>query len=592
MLRFFTRIFAIIGILVVLLIAGASGFAYYTQEHLAKEPKSLILVLGLDQDIVEKETPSAFDFALHEDVTSLFDIVQAIELAKKDPHVKGIVARFGDMQPTLTQSQEIRDALARFRESGKFTYAYGSSYGSFGSGNRAYYIASAFDNIWLQPIGSVGLNGLAVQVPFGKAALDKAGISADFLKREEYKSAMDTFTRDDFVPEVKIETQGMIDNFAAQIAEGVAANRKMTADQVKQLMDGGPYTDDEALKNGLITHIGYADELEDELNEKAGKDTPRISVEDYLSYDRAPNTAAETKIALIMGSGMITDKADGPAGIPGEHALGADELAEAFNDAADDKSVKAILFRVNSPGGSPEASETIRRALVQAQKKGKPVIVSMGDVAASGGYWVAMNADKIIAEPATITGSIGVFAGKFVLGGLMEKLGVNWATLKTTDTAGMWSMTEPFSPAQRARIDALLDNTYRAFVKNVSDARKIPMEKMPELAKGRVWTGEQASKNGLVDALGGYTTTLDALRDMLNLPKNAVLSLEPFPPPETPYERVMKFLKNAGLESAALGPLFLEWQSVESMLAPFHQVKMKPVEVLLPEAAFGTAYKN
>jgi protease-4 len=210
----------------------------------------------------------------------------------------------------------------------------------------------------------------------------------------------------------------------------------------------------------------------------------------------------------------------------------------------------------------------------------------MGDVAASGGYWVAMNADRIVAEPGTLTGSIGVFAGKFVLGGLMKKLGVNFDALRTTDSAGLWSMTDTFSPAQRERVSALLDETYQAFLKNVSSARKIPMEKMPDIAKGRVWTGEQAAKIGLVDALGGYDVALKELRDKLKMKETDMLTLEPFPAPETPFDRMLKVMKNFGIESAIMVPAVREWQRFQAILGPvWHELAApRPVEARVPDA--------
>jgi protease-4 len=587
-LRFFTRLFAVIGFLCVLFSLVGAGILWYAAEGPNPEPDSSVLVLALDEPVLEKDEPSPLDFALHKDTTALYDMVRAIDLAKDDPHVKAIVGRFGSTMPSLAQDEEIRAAILRFKQSGKPTYAFATSYGDFGNGNRAYYLASAFDSIWVQPVGSVGLSGLAIEMPFAKSALGNIGISGEFLRREEYKSAMDNITRDDFEPQVRIETQDMIDDLAAQVAAGVADGRKMTPDQVKQLMANGPYTDEEALKAGLVTRIGYADELERELDDKAGKDVAKIGVGDYLDFDH-PENPNETKVALICGDGVIVDKAEGPSGIPGESPLGADEIAQAFDDAARDDNIKAILFRIDSPGGSPEASETIRRSLIQAQKKGKPVIVSMGDVAASGGYWVAMNADRIVAEPATITGSIGVFAGKFLIGDLMQKIGVHWEMLKTADAAGMWSMTDHFTPPQLDRLNALLDETYRIFVTGVSDARKIPIAKMPDIAKGRVWTGDQAIKIGLVDKLGGYDAAFDEVREQLKLAKDAPIALETFPAPETPFDRVRKLLKNLDIESAALGPFMLEWQKVASMLGYFEAARaMKPEELLAPQAALGT----
>jgi len=589
--EFLIRAFAVIGLIVTLLTILGMVVVEHNKQVAPEEPKTVILSLDFDEPIVEQNEPSPLDLAMHEDTMPLLDILHAIDKAKDDPKVKGIVAHFGSTQPSLAQAQEIRAAILRFRTSGKFTYAFAASYGGFGLGNRAYYLASAFENIWLQPVGSVGLTGLAIQSPFGKAALEKIGVSADFMQREEYKSFMEMAQRDNFSPLVRIEMQAMLEDLSNQIAGGIAENRNWDVGRVKRLMERGPFTDAEAEKAGLVTHLGYADELDNEIEKKAGSAAVQAEVEDYLMYrDEAKPAKIKAKVALIFGTGLIMDKASGPGDIGGEHVLGADTLAKAFDDAADDKTIKAILFRVDSPGGSPEASETIRRALVHAQNKGKPVFVSMGEVAASGGYWVAMNADYIAAEPGTLTGSIGVVGGKFDLSGLMQKVGVSIDTLKTTENAGMWSMNGKFSPAQRERVNALLDQTYHAFVKNVSEARKIPMEKMPDIAKGRVWTGEQAIPIGLVDQLGGYDVTLGALRKKLNLSETDMMSLELFPPPETPVERVMKLLKGFGIESAMIRSALIQWQGMQTAFSPVWSDMAgfnKPVSARMPGAALG-----
>lgn len=591
MKEFLIRAFAVIGLIVTLLTILGMVVVEHNKQVAPEEPKTVILSLDFDEPIVEQNEPSPLDLAMHEDTMPLLDILHAIDKAKDDPKVKGIVAHFGSTQPSLAQAQEIRAAILRFRTSGKFTYAFAASYGGFGLGNRAYYLASAFENIWLQPVGSVGLTGLAIQSPFGKAALEKIGVSADFMQREEYKSFMEMAQRDNFSPLVRIEMQAMLEDLSNQIAGGIAENRNWDVGRVKRLMERGPFTDAEAEKAGLVTHLGYADELDNEIEKKAGSAAVQAEVEDYLMYrDEAKPAKIKAKVALIFGTGLIMDKASGPGDIGGEHVLGADTLAKAFDDAADDKTIKAILFRVDSPGGSPEASETIRRALVHAQNKGKPVFVSMGEVAASGGYWVAMNADYIAAEPGTLTGSIGVVGGKFDLSGLMQKVGVSIDTLKTTENAGMWSMNGKFSPAQRERVNALLDQTYHAFVKNVSEARKIPMEKMPDIAKGRVWTGEQAIPIGLVDQLGGYDVTLGALRKKLNLSETDMMSLELFPPPETPVERVMKLLKGFGIESAMIRSALIQWQGMQTAFSPVWSDMAgfnKPVSARMPGAALG-----
>jgi protease-4 len=528
-----------------------------------------VLVVDFDEPIVEHEESSPLDLAIHDESTPILHVLHAIDSARNDPRVKGLAARFGSTQPPMAQTQELRAAIARFRASGKFTYAFGSTFGDFGGGNRAYYLASAFENIWLQPVGAVGLTSLALEEPFASAALGKIGVGADFLQREEYKSAMNIFTRDDFAAPVRANMQSLIDDLASQEATDIAADHKWNAEKVMQLMAQGPFTGDEALKAGLVTHIGYADEVDKELKKKAGDDVQQVSVEEYLDYRAGHRPAKATHIALILGSGLIMDRAPGSSELSGDDVMGADTVAGAFDDATDDKDVKGIIFRVDSPGGSPEASETIRRALMHAQASGKPVIVSMGDVAASGGYWVSMNADRIIAEPGTLTGSIGVVGGKFFLNGLMQKLGVSWEQVSTGTNAGLWSMTKDYTPEQKERVNALLDDTYRTFTQNVAAARKIPPEKIPDIAKGRVFTGAQAEKLGLVDELGGYDVALVAVRKKLNLNPEDAIAIELFPAPLTPVEKVMRILKNVGLDSLAIETKLGQWQHVETALAPY-----------------------
>lgn len=552
MLKFILRCFTFIGFFVVLLIGGLVALAYSARGRVEPEPSSVVLTLDFSRSVVEQSESSPFELAMEDnEPMTLLDILTAIDLAAKDSHVKGLAAKFGGKQPSLAQAQEIRAALARFRESGKFTYAFGTDFGEFGMGSKAYFLASAFENIWLQPVGTVSLTGVALQSPFAKTALDKIGVAADFMQREEYKSFMEVGQRDNFSPLVKAEMQGLVDNLSAQIAEGIATSRKWDIDQVKRLMERGPYTDEEAAQEGLVSRLGYADEFDSEIERRGGKDAEKLNVESYLGYVLSPLKAKdETSVALIYGTGLIMDKGFDGGDFTGERIMGADRISEAFDDAVKDDAVKAIVFRVDSPGGSPAASETIRRAILNAQKRGKPVVVSMGETAASGGYWISMSGDKIIADPGTLTGSIGVVAGKFVVDGLLQKIGVSMDGVSTSPNAGMWSMASSFTPAQRQRLDALLDNTYKTFLTSVSAARKIPMDKMPEVAKGRVFTGEQAVKNGLVDELGGYHEAMKAVRVLLKLADDAPLSLEEYPVPPTPAERFLKLMRKFSAESA------------------------------------------
>ena len=586
MFRILARAFAVIGFLVTVSIISGIILGIYASKK-AKEPESVVLRLDLDRPIVEQVDPTPFDFALNDKPpVSLINILSAIDAARVDPHVKGIVARFGSTAPSLSDAQEIRAAIARFRTSGKFTYAYAVSYGDFGMSSRPYYLASAFENIWLQPVGAVGLTGIAIQSPFARSALAKWGVKGDFMQREEYKSAMDMYTQDNFTLPVRTMMQNLIGDMADQIAGGIGESRGWPIERVKTLMARGPYTSSEALKEGLVTTLGFTDTLDEEINSKAGKDAKPVSVEQMIAFadnDKAKFKNAPT-IALIYASGLIVEKPSGVNRVSGDKGMDIEKVVEALNTAAKDKNVKAVLFRIDSPGGSPDASETIRHALIRAKEAHKPVFVSMGSVAASGGYWIAMDADHIIANPASMTGSIGVVGGKYVIRGLSDKLGVNWGTLKTDENAGMWSMADDFSTGQRNRVNALLDETYKTFTQGVAAGRKIAPEKIPDIAKGRVWSGQQAIKVGLVDELGGYDTAFKALRKKLNLAEDAPLNIQQYPRPQNLAEKLMKIMRGGGLPNGISGILLnalsMEWRD---LLAQVFEGNAKAVNVRVPD---------
>lgn len=585
--KFLLRFFAVIGFVFTLIIAGIWYVgAQFASRPVAmpKAPESMVLTLDLSRPILDKEevSPLSALLRMEEEATTSFAVVRAIEKAKDDPRVKGLIAKFGSEQPSMVHAQEIREAVLAFKQSGKPTYAFAPSYGEFGFGNRAYYLASAFNEIWLQPVGAVGITGIAMEAPFGKSALGSIGVSGDFMQREEYKSAMESFTRDDFSPAAKANVVDMINNLQGQIAQGIAVNRNWKLDEVKGLIERGPYTATEAVQNNLVTKLGYEDEFLREAEEKTGKDAKRVDEEAYLVFANV-NVEPKATVALIEGEGLITDS--NGHHLADDSIMDANTVAEAFFDAAEDKDVKAIIFRVNSPGGSPVASETIRHALIMA-KKSKPVFVSMGEVAASGGYWVAMDADHIVASPATITGSIGVVSGKFVTSEMWKKLGIKWDGVYTSGNAQMWSMLSNFDEKGRARVNALMDETYQAFLAGVSTARKIPQEKLPDIAKGRVWTGEQALKLGLVDELGGMSTATLAVKNRLNLAASDAIELKPFPAEPTPAEVMMKFLKNFGTEGEALGNLFEETRAIRSALVPLVSAlsNNEPVSARAPDA--------
>lgn len=585
MKTFLTRLFVTIGILSTLIIAMGTlaGLGWYKKMTTPPEPPtSMILSLDFSEPLVEQSRDFSFSLRkiFYEETveTPLIVMLRAIDNARNDPKVKGIVGTFGTHAPTLVQVQEIGAALDKFRESGKYTYVYANSYGDFAPGGTLYALASHFDNIWLQPVGAVALTPISIEAPFGKTALSKLGVETDFMRREDYKSVMENVSRDSFSPAVKENMQSMLGNLNDQLAQSIAVGRKIDFAKAKSLITEGPYTANEAIKNSLVTKLGYADELNSLIDENDKKISEVVDPSTYLYFfGLEQKDEPKARVALIYADGAITDEpVKGPSRLAEDDMIDTEEVVQAFRDAAEDEEIKAILFRVNSPGGSPIASESMRRALIKAKEAKKPVFVSMGRVAASGGYWIAMDADKIIANPGTITGSIGVVAGKFVLGGLFDKLGVKWDEISGGGNAAQWSMRLPFNDKGRERMNAMLDDTYKTFTDNVAKARKIAPEKVGDVAKGRVFTGEQALKVGLVDELGGMNTAIESLKKQLGLNPEDRITIHQYPQPETPAEIVLRVLQHIGFGGAMVQSGLNELKPVIQIISPLIQSIKNP----------------
>lgn len=566
--------FAAIGfVLTLCVIIGAAAFWIWIKapEKTPPAPKEIVLELDLTQPLTDKNSGFSLNGILDDrPAIPLFAVINAIDSAIDDPRVKGIVARMGTQQLKMAQSEELRAALKEFRDAKKFSYVFAPNYGEYGQGNRALYLASVFGTIWVQPVGTVSLTNLSMQSPFGKSALEKVGLSADFLRRAEYKGAMENFNRDNYSDTVRSNMKSMMDSIAEKQFSAIAEGRGLKTANVAELAAKGPFLANEAIAAKLIDKIGYQDEMLTEAMEKAGPDAKRVDVLSYLAMAPQNSEKSKAAVALITASGIISDQAPSKRNILSQTGvIDTDEIVRAFAKATANPDIKGIIFRVDSPGGSPAASETIRRAMMKAQASKKPVFVSMGEMAASGGYWISMGADQIVADATTVTGSIGVFAGKVVTGGLWDKLGVKWETLSSTGEEPLWSSLRPFDEHGRERVNALLDDTYSNFIKNVSVHRKIPLEKMPEIAKGRVWTGAQAKEIGLVDQIGGMKETILAMKTALNLKPDDLVDIYQYPPPETPASIAIKLLRNMGAESASLSEISQTLQAVREMTMPY-----------------------
>ena len=496
-----------------------------------------MLSADLDQDLAEGQGPDMVSRALFGDKMTLRDFLDALERAGDDPRVKGLYARVGDDSLGLARVQQVRDAIAAFRAKGKFAIAFADTFGEFGPATRPYYLATAFDRIWLQPMGDVGLTGLFTETPFLKDTLQKIGVAADFDHRSEYKTAMNSLTEDSMTAPQREETEGLLNSLDGQIVRDISAARKIPEPDLRALIDRGPILADEAAAAHLVDKLGYRDEAIAAAERRAGGGATLMALSRYLDRVGHPNDSG-IKIALIDGDGLITREGTGGSLI-NENGFDASKVAAAIREAVRDKDVRAILFRIDSPGGSVVASETVWREIERAHRRGKPVIVSMGDVAASGGYYIAAPADKIVAEPATLTGSVGVLAGKIVLSGLMQRLGVNFDAVQRGANAGMFSAVDDFSPGAKERLSDMLDRIYLGFKDRVSTGRHLTPEAVEAIAKGRVWTGEQAKANGLVDALGGYEVALKLAKEAAKIPADAPIDLVAFPKRKNPFAEVI-----------------------------------------------------
>jgi protease-4 len=495
-------------------------------------PGKTILEADLEKELIEDipDTPTAQ--AMLSDRTTVRDVVDALDRGANDDRVVGLVARIGAVPMGMAQVQELREAVMRFRAHKKFAIAFSETFGEFGPGNGSYYLATAFDQIYLQPSGDIGLTGLLLESPFIKGTLEKLGTKFHGDHRYEYKNALNALTETKYTPPHKEAMTALMNSWFGQLKDGVCQARGIAPDQFQALVDKGPYLGKEAVDAKLVDGLAYRDEVYDQVKKKAGDKAKFLYLDKYLDRAGRPHDKGKT-IALIFGNGGVQRGKSDYDPVGGSFAMGSDTVAGALRAAAEDKDVKAILFRVESPGGSYVASDAIWREVVQARKAGKPVIVSMGNLAGSGGYFVAMAADKIVAQPGTITASIGVLGGKILSSGFWNKVGVSWDEVHAGDNATMFTGTQDYSPAEWKRFEDWLDRVYVDFTGKVAEGRSLPIERVKEIAKGRIWSGEDAKKLGLVDELGGYDTALKLAKKAANIPESDEVKIVIFPHKKT-----------------------------------------------------------
>jgi protease IV len=578
--RIIVSFFAILGAIIFLGIVGSIAVFTIAQSRGPHVADGTVLTLDLTQALPDQPPDSGVERLLYPNRLTLIEALDTIERAGNDSRITGLVARIGDSNMGLAEVQELRDAIATFRAKGKRAVAYSDTFGELGSGTHSYYLAAAFNEIWLQPMGTLGLVGLRIEMPYLRGTLDMLGITPSVEHREEYKNAANMFTEKQMTGPEREELQALLDSINAQMVGDIAKDRKIDPATLKDLIDHAPLLTDEAMKAHLVDHVG------DRTNAVTsfGAAPKLLSLENYRGQVGEAHESGPT-IALIYATGMLARGGGGGNALTGSES-GTDRLVRAFRLAQEDKNVRAILFRVDSPGGSATAAETIWAAVHRAHEAGKPVIVSMGDVAGSGGYYIAAPADKIVAEPATLTGSIGVVAGKPVVSGLMQKLGANADALQTGANAGMFSLFQDFSPSEHERLNAVIDDIYNGFKHRVAEGRQLDDAAVEAVAKGRVWSGSDALKNKLVDALGGFRTALDIAKQSAGIAADQDVTLKLYPPAKTGIDAIVsRFTGNSDDDDAdALLPL--RWltlarvamQRAELALAPPGALTMPPLE--------------
>lgn len=533
---------AVCGLMSLLVIAGGVYAVLTFGPSDPKLPERAVLHLDLNRSVSERQAPDLFGRSLSGPTT--FDIVRALERAAADDRVAGVVAELGSVPISMGKAQEIADAVLDFRATGKFSVVFSEDLGAMWNGTVDYLAASAFEEIWLQPTGGVGLSGIAIEMPFLRGALDKLEITPEFEQRHEYKGGADMFTLTGLRPEVRQSLEALLGDWVDQAGSMLERGRGISPGAVRTLMDNGPYLAEAARDVGLVDRLGYREEVESELAERLGGEPGFVDAKTYLLASGAETDDFTATVAVVYGVGSILPDGGDRDNLFGPREFAPYAVADALHEAREDPRIDAVLFRVVSPGGAYGPSDVVWRAVMRLREAGKPVVAVMGDIAASGGYFVAAGADRIIARPGAVTGSIGVYSGKFATEGLWSRLGVAWDRVEVGRNAGLWSNIRPLSESERAKFSENVDFVYRDFTAKVAKSRGLDGAAIERAAGGRIWSGASAIEAGLIDELGGFREGLAAVRSMLGLHPEAPLRLVERPEPEDPLDKVLELLRD------------------------------------------------
>lgn len=533
--KFIGRFFATIGFMTVALVTLIVVLTFYHVKPRPEVPDTAVLEINLDKiSINEAPTKDGIHSLFMGPSTSLFELTQAIDQAAQDPRIKELSIRANGVALGQARTQELRDAILRFRKRGKPTSFHTLTFGELTSATLHYYLATACDKISVEPAGFLNITGLFVAAPFAAKALDSIGVKARIGTREEYKSAMSFLTDKEMSSANAEETQSLLKELFTDMLKGIATERELSEETILKTMEESPLmTAQKAHSLGFIDWICHYDAYESAFHTRYGKNTKLYPIIKYIeslkSEEKSPPQDQDV-IALIYAAGVIqhSHKSKGLA----SGVVTSESMRKAFEAAIHDPKVKAIIFRVNCPGGSAVISDSIARSVQIAQEHKIPVIASMSDVAASGGYWIIAGCNKIVAQPMTITGSIGVLGGKVIVGGLLEKLDINLGTISEGPNGSMWDLTQDYTEQQWGFIQGILDDIYARFIQLVADGRKLSIDHVKQIAKGRVWSGNQAKQFGLIDELGGIDKAIEVAKKEAKLSPEQEVRIVVYPKPK------------------------------------------------------------
>jgi protease-4 len=510
-------------------------------------------------------------------------VIDNLRKAKVDSRVRAVMLKpTGFESPFWAKVQEIRDAVLDFKKSGKPVYAY-VEYG----GDREYYLATAADKVFLMPSSALDLTGVATYELFLRGTFDKIGVYPDLHRIGDYKTAVNTFKEKGYTAAHKEMDESMNRDLYEQIVRGIADGRKKNEAEIRKLVDDGPFLPEDALRAGLVDDVAYEDQVEDKL--RAGDKRARVDTDDYARVSLSSfGLNKGPRIAVIYATGTIVSGKSGYDPVNGP-VMGSDTLVEYIRQARRDSGIRAVVLRIDSPGGSTIASDSIWRelAITKMERADRPLVVSMGDLAASGGYYIAMPAQVIVAQPSTLTGSIGIFGGKFVTGGLYEKLGAHIESTSIGKHAEINGPARPYNQEELKKLQEQLQSFYDQFVEKVADSRHSTPEKIDAIAQGRVWTGRQAKQNGLVDELGGLDRAVAIAKQRARIAADSDVEMVVYPPRKSFYELlsdqfsgsseslVVRSWLNANLSSG-------EIEALRIMRGPFAMFRRGEPLALLP----------